>query len=442
MKSGLLLGDELTRELYSYCENLPLIDYHNHLSIPALAENRTEQDPAALWLTCDPYKHRAMRICGVDETYITGEADAFEKFRAWCAVFPRLAGNPLCHWAELEMAEYFDLDLRDFPINGQNAKALWDVMDSRLRGGGMGVADILRRAGGVYTAPCMLPTEDPPEGAMPEGMRVVPSLRADPALKPDQATLRTLAEQSGASVGTVGDYKAALRGRLRVFAAHGCNVMDISLDAGFRYCAEKTADTAKLAECDQDKLASEILRFFGTECRDRGWVLLLHIGALRQTSPYLRRVAGAAGGFAGIGAGTDPDDTVRFLRDIEAEDGTLPRVLLFCLNPADMIPQITLSGSFARGQVGPGAPWWWNDHLRGMTDFMEWMSCYGVLSSFFGMTTDSRSALSMVRHDYFRRTLCRYLAGKVRSGELPADRDVLKDLIERVCYRNAAEKLL
>ena len=442
MKNDLLLQDDLAKELYSRASSLPLIDYHNHLSIPALAENRTELDPAALWLTCDPYKHRAMRICGVEEKYITGDTDAFDKFRAWCAVYPRLAGNPLCHWAELELSEYFDLDLRDFPINGENARALWDVMDRKLHGGRMGIADILRRAGMIYSAPCMLPTDTPPDSAMPEGIRVVPSLRADTALAPDAVLLQKLAEQTGSPVRTVGDYKAVLRERLRVFEEHGCNVMDISLDAGFRYREETVPDTAAAEDCGREELAGEMLRFFGVECRERGWVLLLHIGALRQTSPYLKRVAGAAGGFAGIGASVDPDDTVRFLRSIEAKDGSLPKTLLFCLNPADTVPQITLSGSFAHGQVGPGAPWWWNDHLQGMTDFMEWMSCYGVLSAFFGMTTDSRSALSMVRHDYFRRTLCRFLARKVRAGEFPADRDVLGDLIDRVCFRNAADKLL
>ena len=442
MKSTLLIEDELAQELYSCCENLPLVDYHNHLSISALAENRLEKNPAALWLTCDPYKHRAMRICGVSEKYITGDADAFEKFKAWCAVFPRLAGNPLSHWTELEMSAFFEVDLHDFLINQDTAQALWDIMDDGIKNRKLGTVDILRRAGVVYTAPCMLPTEDPPATFMLEGLRVVPSLRADSVLKPDRIVLRALEEKGHMTIRSVGDYKEALRDRLRVFAAFGCNVMDISLDAGFQYLDLVVLDTENLLDCDRNLLASEMLRFLGLECRNRGWVLLLHIGALRQTSPYLRRMAGAAGGFAGIGKNMDPEDIVRFLRDLEREDGCIPKTLLFCLNPGDMIPQITLSGSFAGGQVGPGAPWWWNDHLQGMTDFMDSLAAYGVLSAFFGMTTDSRSPLSVVRHDYFRRVLCHYLAGKVKAGEMPSDRNILKDLIDRVCYRNAAEKLL
>lgn len=47
-----------------------------------------------LWLSGDHYKWRAMRLCGVEETYITGEASYEEKFLKYAEILPKLAGNP------------------------------------------------------------------------------------------------------------------------------------------------------------------------------------------------------------------------------------------------------------------------------------------------------------------------------------------------------------
>ena len=67
--------------------------------------------------------------------------------------------------------------------------------------------------------------------------------------------------------------------------------------------------------------------------------------------------------------------------------------------------------------------------------------CHSVLSTFIGMTTDSRSLLSFVRHDYFRRILCQWLADMVENHRLPNDTPLLEDLIKRICYQNAYARL-
>ena len=58
------------------------------------------------------------------------------------------------------------------------------------------------------------------------------------------------------------------------------------------------------------------------------------------------------------------------------------------------------------------------------------------------MTTDSRSLLSFVRHDYFRRILCKWVAEKVVSGAFPDDEALLSPMLENICYRNAREMVL
>jgi len=76
-----------------------------------------------------------------------------------------------------------------------------------------------------------------------------------------------------------------------------------------------------------------------------------------------------------------------------------------------------------------------------MRQMLDHMSVYSVLSTFIGMTTDSRSLMSFVRHDYFRQILCQWIAEQVARGYLPDNEMILSDLIERMCYKNA-KKLL
>jgi len=64
-----------------------------------------------------------------------------------------------------------------------------------------------------------------------------------------------------------------------------------------------------------------------------------------------------------------------------------------------------------------------------------------VLSTFPGMTTDSRSLLSFVRHDFFRRVLCNWMADKAAVGELPDDEESLVTMAKAICYENAHQRV-
>ena len=83
MKDDFLLTTPLAGKLFHECaEKLPVIDYHNHLNIRDFAKEKSYRNIAELWLLSDPYKHRAMRSCGVAEKYITGNAKEIDKFKA------------------------------------------------------------------------------------------------------------------------------------------------------------------------------------------------------------------------------------------------------------------------------------------------------------------------------------------------------------------------
>ena len=96
MTETYLLKSKNAQRLYAeFARELPIIDYHNHVSVADIASDRRFDNITELWLATDPYKHRLMRICGVAERYITGDATPYEKFEKFCEVFPYLAGNPV-----------------------------------------------------------------------------------------------------------------------------------------------------------------------------------------------------------------------------------------------------------------------------------------------------------------------------------------------------------
>ena len=196
----------------------------------------------------------------------------------------------------------------------------------------------------------------------------------------------------------------------------------------------------RLADHAVNEFDSELLHFLGGQYGRRGWIMQLHIGAQRQTSTRLRQLAGPAGGYATIGPSCDIPGLCRLLDDLE-QAGCLPRTILYPLNPADYAALATLTGSFAedgvRGKIQLGPAWWYNDHAWGIRQHLDALASYGLLSTFIGMTTDSRSLLSMSRHEYFRRVLCDWLGDQVQAGILPDDDQLLGPLVRAVCFDNA-----
>ena len=176
------------------------------------------------------------------------------------------------------------------------------------------------------------------------------------------------------------------------------------------------------------------------------WVALVILALLMIRGAWrgyrrgpMRQLAGPAGGYATIGNACDIPALCQFLDGLERE-GCLPRTILYPLNPADYAAIATLTGSFAadgvRGKIQFGPAWWYNDHALGIRQQLDALASYGLLATFIGMTTDSRSLLSMVRHEYFRRVLCDWLGDKVETGELPAD---LGPLVRAISYGNAMQ---
>jgi len=349
--------------LCSWVRDLPIVDWHNHLDMRMLAEDKPLGSLYEVWVKADPYKHRAMRICGEPERVVTGDAPEDEKWAAWRRTLPKLVGNPLFAWAKMEL-EFLGVD-------GVGNVSLAEWTPKRL----------LKAFNVEYCDP---------------------GYRMDATDDVDVAAMEKV-------------------------DARGGRVLDISAD-----------DASSLMS-----RAAELSRCAGFAA-SHGWTMLLHLGALRETSARLRAAAGPAGGFAGMRAPVDPAAVARFLDALERE-GCLPRTILMSLNPEAHASLAVLAGSFNEagvpGKVQLGPAWWWCDHEEGIRDVLEKNAAYGVLSTFVGMTTDSRSLLSFVRHGYFRRILCRWTAEKVAAGAFPDDEALLRPMLENICYRNAHDML-
>ncbi len=445
MTQDFLLNTKTGRELYHHVSGLPIIDWHNHLGMEDLAKNSTFENMTHLWIASDPYKHRAMRICGVEEALITGNAGDFEKFQAWSRTLPRLIGNPLYHWSMLELERVFGISGE---LNEHSAKTIWETANAKLGAEGLRARDLLNLFHVEYAAPCRSLLEQPGTEGAPEG--IVPSLRADDLCPPDLAKIHALEQLTGTEISDLDSFRNSISIRMDVFHKAGCRFSDHALDGGFHYHPDDGKNAMRFAALLQGKrseedlaaLSSEMLRILAGEYAKRRWTLQLHIGAQRHTSERLRRLAGPAGGYSGIGHPCDIPSLLAMLNDFEKNpDGGLPRTILYTLNPADNAALSVLSGSFSedhiQAKVQAGPAWWFCDHIYGMKQCFEHTAAYGVLSTFAGMTTDSRSLLSFVRHEYFRRVFCAWLGEKAEQGEYPSGGMKLENLAEAVCYGNA-----
>ena len=427
MNANFLLQTESARRLYEdFARDLPIIDFHNHLSVADIAADRRFESIVELWLAPDPYKHRLMRICGVEERYITGDAAPFEKFEKFCEVFPLLAGNPVYDWSRMELSRVFGIGQAP---SKENARYLYDKCGEMLKSPEFSNHSILKRFGIEYQSPVAALCDDL---SLFERAGVAPSLRADDLLAPTEQLKKTVSEQSGIPVTDTDTYLKAVSALLDRFAEKGCRFADHSLDAGF-------------FRDDANGKKTEMLVALAKEYARRGWTLLLHLNAKRSTSPRLRAIAGPAGGFAAAGEGFDLSSVADLLGRMEAGGG-LPDTVLFPLNMSDQAPLAVMQGSFSEDGVASkvqlGPAWWWCDHTLGIQNTLQSIASFGAVSQFIGMTTDSRSILSFVRHDYFRRILASWIDRQNREGEWELPVALQGEIIRKISYQNAKDKIM
>ena len=165
----------------------------------------------------------------------------------------------------------------------------------------------------------------------------------------------------------------------------------------------------------------------------------LHYGVQRDLNKKVFNALGPDAGIDAINTYSSSIEMGQYLNALAIDD-SLPKTIIYSLNPADNAAIGTVIGCFqdssAVGKIQHGAAWWFNDHKTGMMEQMTSLANLGLLGNFVGMLTDSRSFLSYTRHEYFRRIMCELIGGWVENGEYPDDEKALKQIVEGISYYN------
>jgi len=441
MDEDFLLQSDAAKRLYAAVKALPIIDWHCHLDPREIAEDKTFTNLTALWLGGDHYKWRAMRASGVDEKYITGDAGDYEKFEQWARTIENCIGNPLYHWTHLELQRVFDCDV---PLSKKTAKQVWEHCNAVLEKG-LKVSEIIKK----FNVELICTSDNPIDSLEFHGGMVRPTFRPSDLLNIESAAwadyIAKLSDLTKIKITDSESLKAAVFARLDFFNAKGCNMSDHALDPPV-YVPSDIAELDKiigrglrsetLSVSEAGAFKTEMLIALGKKYHELGWSMQLHMGAARGVNSRMTEILGADKGYDCMSGEDYGNALMKLLDRLEAENA-LPRTFLFCLNPKDNDLLTTIAGCFRRVQLGAG--WWFNDHKDGMELQMRAFANNGVLSTFAGMLTDSRSFLSYTRHEYFRRILCNLVGNWAENGEYPADFEKLEEIVKNISYYNAKE---
>lgn len=453
-----LLETETAQQLYhEFARDLPIIDYHCHLPPDQIARDHQFENLTKIWLDGDHYKWRAMRTLGIEEEYITGQADDYRKFERWSHCVPFTMRNPLYHWTHLELKRYFGIDQL---LSTKTARAIYDQATTMVQSPEYSVRSLLRKMNVEIVC-----TTDDPADDLPHHQQIADNafdIPVLPAFRPDKCLfiekessfinyLENLGAAAGVTIRNLDDLFNALRKRMDFFNRHGCKLSDHGLEHIYATTfTNEEADTilqkriqgVTPGPSDAALYKSAVLYFLGTEYHRRGWTQQFHLGALRNANVRMERKLGPDTGFDSIGDWSQASALASFLNHLDETD-QLTKTILYNLNPNDNPVLATMVGNFndgsTKGKIQFGSGWWYLDQKLGMEDQMNTLSNMGLLSCFVGMLTDSRSFLSFPRHEYFRRILCNLFGNDIERGELPNDLEWIGKIVGDICYYNARE---
>ena len=457
LDQNFLLQSEPAQLLYhKYAENQPIFDFHNHLSPQEIFENKSLGTLANAWLDHDHYKWRAMRAAGVDEELITGHNPDldYERYLAFVDTLQLCPGNPLYHWSHLELARYFGITS---PVTRENARQVWDQCNQLLAKAEYSPRGLLEK----MQVRQLCTTDDPLDNlewhkklaADWKNCKVLPSFRPDFILNADNPAfpdyISRLQQMDGTRFRSLKDMLAALERRMDFFKENGALVSDHSLESDFylpatyedvNYIFEKAWIGKKLKPEDLAKYKGWVLIELGKLYAKKGFVMQIHIGALRDNHAAMLAAAGKNIGEDSLNDFNYMPQLAAVLNAIYSQMEVIsqskpPKTILYNLNPKDNEALATMAANFRNCQFGPA--WWFNDHLDGIEEQLRVYARTAPLGRYVGMLTDSRSFLSYPRHEYFRRILCNFVGDLVEKGLFPWQEDSLGALIKNICYDNA-----
>lgn len=451
-----ILQTETAQKLYhEYAADLPIIDYHCHLSPKEIAQDKQFDNMTQIWLNGDHYKWRALRANGVNEEFISGKASDKEKFEKWAQTVPYTLRNPLYHWTHLELKKPFGIEKI---LNPSSAHEIYEQCNSKLRTPKFSPQGLIKKA----NVEVICTTDDPIDSLEWHKMiaesdfttKVLPTWRPDKAMAVDDVSqynkyLDLLADAAHIEIKSYTDLLSALQKRHDFFALMGCKLSDHGLEQF--HCTpygeeeivqifKKVREGISLTSQEIEKFKSAMLYQFAILDHTKGWTQQFHVGAIRNNNTKMFNQIGADTGYDSIDDKLVAPQMSKFLNRLVSEDH-LTKTILYNLNPSHNEVYASMIGNFQDGTIAGkiqwGSGWWFLDQKDGMEKQLNAISNQGLLSRFVGMLTDSRSFLSYSRHEYFRRILCNLVGNDVENGLIPNDQELLKEMIQNICYYNA-----
>ena len=450
-----LLETDTAKHLFNeYAKNMPIIDYHCHLSPKEIYEDIRYNNITELWLGSDHYKWRQMRSNGVEEKYITGNASDKDKFIKWAETLEMAIGNPLYHWSHLELKKYFDYEGY---LCAETAEEVWEICNDRLKNSGLSSRKLIE----ISNVDVICTTDDPVDSLEWHkkirednfAVKVLPTWRPDKALHIENDGflnyLTILSSVSGVEIKDFDSLMEALKMRLEFFVNNGCKVSDHGLqyimyedykENEVNEIVNKKIKGKLLTEREQRKYKTAFMVAMGKEYAEKDLVMQLHYGVIRDLNKRIYNDLGADAGIDAINNRSSSVEMGKYLNALSAVN-LLPKTIIYPLNSSDFDAVGTVIGCFqdssAIGKIQHGSGWWFNDNKTGMIKQMTSLANLGLLGNFIGMLTDSRSFLSYTRHEYFRRIMCNLIGNLVENGEYPNDERCLKKIVEGISYNNA-----
>lgn len=460
MNENFLLKSKTAVRLYhEIAKEAPILDYHCHLSSKDIYDDVSFKNITRLWLcdngSGDHYKWRLMRACGVQEKYITGDADDKEKFREWANSLTRCIGNPVYSFSHLELQRYFGFK---GSLNSDNWEEVWNLCNQKLKEPSMSARNLIKNSG--VTLVCT--TDDPIDSLIYHqklkedksfAVQVLPTFRPDKAMNVEAEGYKNYLElleiSAKVKIASFVDLMNAIKIRVDFFDKMGCKSSDHALEyvmynptseEEIELIFKKVLKDEKLNDHEIAKFKTAFMLKMASFTCNKNWAMQIHYGCKRNNNGSKFDKLGADTGYDCIYNVSDSAQLTNFLNDLESKS-SLPKTIVYSLNPSDNASIITALGCFQsegiNSKMQHGAAWWFNDHKKGMLDQMTTLASDGVLGNFIGMLTDSRSFISYPRHEYFRRLLCDLIGEYVENGEYPDDFAMLSILIKDICYNNA-----
>ena len=454
IKDNFLLTNKTAERLYfTYAKDMPIFDYHCHLPEKQILENKSFNDVFEIWLAGDHYKWRLMRNYGVNEEYITGKSTTNkEKFLIYCKVLGTAFGNPLYHWSQVELKEFFNCEIE---INEENAELIWDWCNEYIRLNKITPQKLIEQSNVTHLFTTNEIFDDlstfPAIAQKGYKFKVIPAFRADKIMNIEAAQYNDFIERLG-DVSDLSELEWTIEERLQAFIEVGTTAADVALHGVYPIAdkaeAEKVFAKRRKSE-NVTEAESEIFKGYLTYFLFKLYAKYdiateLHVGAMRNNNSQMLAKLGLDTGYDSIAEDNSIKNMSRLFDRLNSEN-SLPKTIVFNLNPKMNAEIMTLIGCFqrdeARGKIQYGPAWWFLDNKVGMEKHLEDLTATGHIGAFVGMLTDSRSLLSYPRHHYFRRILCNYLGCMMEKGEMTSDERLVGKVVQDICYDNAINYL-